>query len=419
MKDKNSRLQLQRFGSYDKLVRTVAHSFIHLQRSRNRDINRQICGPFNEEKWYKENYDASPEWCGEPTNQRVIREEYNAKQRELSIIIPVKGRSQHLRATLNSFKKALHACGTNADMIQVTVAEIDVEPKNQEIARELADSYLFIKSKVFNKSLIMNRAADMFDASLFLFHDVDLIVESCWLQNVLSFAVAAGEQCNLTWVSQPIHERKIFYVDEKLTSKVFAGEVEADDLNKHQASLMVQPTWYQGNYPPGGSILVGRDLFFAVQGYDPELFWGYSPEDKFFLDTCVALSGGRFFIPQTPVGNVYHLYHPISELSNEAYEHMVFARDISLHPACRNLYLWNKHVLSVWKEPQNTQPKLVDILLDTGQTYSNSHPALNNLCQNMAEYFDITDKGKNEHGENHCEVKWRDVADWPIGDNNE
>ena len=268
----------------------------------------------------------------------------------LNIIIPVKGRSNHLKASLASLNASIKLLPPEAmGLVSITIAEMDSEPHHEKIAFEQADYYTFIKGDMFNKSFLMNSAAILFATDVFLFYDVDLIVEDTFIPELMAYAYTLFKQEKTSWVLQPIYERKIFYIHEDLTNKIFDGTVSVKNIRdeKFMNDVYVQPTWYDNNFPPGGAIMVTKDLFHTVGGYDPELFWGYSPEDRLFLQNCVALSGGEFHIASNPkIGRMYHLYHPNSETTNFMYEHMVTIEQmLAAHPAARTCYLVNKHIL--------------------------------------------------------------------------
>ena len=279
----------------------------------------------------------------------------------INVIIPVSGRSDHLRLSLASLNASIASLPATArSSISITVAEMDTSSNHKQIATQNADFYMFIKSHqgIFNKSLLMNKAATAFSTEFFLFYDVDLIIEPVFFLFLIDYIAkickadssSASAIPEVSWISQPIHQRKIFYVNEDLTNKLFSGDIKQSDLNNHvhaeTGDVFVQPTWFQGNYPPGGAVLVPRELFEAVGGYDPELFWDYSPEDRFFLQNCVSLCNGQLYTPSHEIGKMYHLYHPDSEKTNNGYEHMVAIDQIlATSPPARCMYTLNKHIL--------------------------------------------------------------------------
>jgi len=270
----------------------------------------------------------------------------------LNIIIPVSGRAQHLAVTLASLNASLDTLPEGVkELVTITIAELDTTPQHEEIANEHADYYMFIKSEQFNKSHLMNTAASIFQAEVFMFHDVDLIVEKPFLQGLLGYIQKMFEHSGSSWVFQPIFERKIFYVPESVTEKIFSGEIPIEALraSEYEDKLSIPNAWFQNNYPPGGSIVVTRELFHTVQGYDAALFWGYSPEDKTFLANCCYVSNAFHVPSSTEIGRMYHLYHPISEKNNTMYEHMVLIdKMLEISDCMRTTYLFNKHVRNIW-----------------------------------------------------------------------
>ena len=284
----------------------------------------------------------------------------------LNIILPVMNREQHLLATIKALVRSLNEVpGEKRSMVTITVAELGTEKKNFETAKTFADYYLFVEESVFNKSYLMNKAAEIFQAETYLFHDVDLLVESGFISSIVQTITDLYANYDSNWVYQPVPDRKIFYVDEATTAQVFADNIAAKDLKTppYAQSLSVQPTWFEGNYPPGGSIVISRQLFHAVQGYDPTLYWGYSPEDKALLLSIQAL-GAKFFYPQHRGGEsplVYHLFHENSGTSNDAYEHMVLVDKLLIaSPALRATHMLNKHIQGAWNSP--TREKWIEVL---------------------------------------------------------
>ena len=247
----------------------------------------------------------------------------------LAIVVPVFGRHNHLKASLSCLKRQLESSHENKNML-IAVAEMSPEPEHMSYCEELGVDYIHIPSESFNKSLAMNGAVACFPSENYLFYDVDLVTEDKWLDRCIVTIGELYRAGDRNFIVQPVNERKIYYVDEEATDKVFKGEIEPRYLSS--LNNLVQPEWYKGNYPPGGAVLVSANLFYAVQGYDPSLYWGYSPEDLFFLERCIKYStAGRLYTWDEAANeqtSVYHLHHENKENSNTAYEHMVFAADL-------------------------------------------------------------------------------------------
>ena len=247
---------------------------------------------------------------------------------ELCIIIPVYGRKDHLKFSVECLKKQIHENSDVCDVV-LAVAEMSANPEHKELCAAAGVEYLFIPCSTFNKSLAMNGSVACFPAENYLFYDVDLVVEKNWLARCLGTISSLNKSGNYDFICQPIEGRKIKYVDEKNTASLFQGSLSTDDLLSldHEIS----PEWFKGNYPPGGAILVSANLIYTTQGYDPALYWGYSPEDLFFLKRCLTMSPTNLITWNEIPGSMtstYHLHHENNEHSNIFYEHMVFAADL-------------------------------------------------------------------------------------------
>lgn len=244
----------------------------------------------------------------------------------LNVIIPVYGRKDHLSQSVSCLLEQVKSGNLSDYGIEITVCEMSASSQHSRFCTDVGVQYLFLQDEVFNKSEAMNTAANLFPAKNFIFYDVDILVAEGWLKgcvNTIESIRGSGSNC---WISQPIPGRKIFYVSEKDTIELFSGNKKITDMSDD--SHYVQPEWYKGNYPPGGIVMITAELFYAVQGYDPHLFWGYSPEDLLFLERCISYSDdGQLTCWQTGP-SVYHLHHENSEHSNMNYEHMVYAADV-------------------------------------------------------------------------------------------
>jgi len=251
------------------------------------------------------------------------------KSCDLLIVIPVHKRENHLKATVECLKSQI-ANLENPSSVGLIVSEMDEEPLHDVFCAETETSYHFM-GKVkgeFNKSIVMNSAVKYFieDANRIplyvLFHDVDIVTENGWVKSCLDNATKFDEALPTGegWICQTIKDRKLEYVSRENTEKYFSNELSIKDLSK--ISHNISSRWYEQVYPPGGSIMVNALLLYASGGYDEALFWGYSPEDKHFLDICQVLAPNCFF-PFESEKRSYHLYHENLELTNNSLEHMV------------------------------------------------------------------------------------------------
>jgi len=109
---------------------------------------------------------------------------------------------------------------------------------------------------------------------------------------------------------QTFFDRRVLFCSPELTKTIVYDELE-EELSVETDGVYVKK---RTGDAPGGSILVTRDLFFKVGGFDPELFHSYSPEDLFFWDkmNLYTVVGSC----DDPANEVYHLDHPLQQNNN-------------------------------------------------------------------------------------------------------
>jgi hypothetical protein len=276
--------------------------------------------------------------------ERYIAYDYSLKGTPLiTLVIPIRGRKDHLYQSLKCLNKQVKELSKEEIQVQIIVSEMSEIPTHKDICKKLDVGYIHTKHSMFSKSIAMNQAARLFPSEAFIFYDVDLVVGDLWLRECVITILAQYKKGSTCWISQPIPGRKIYYVNEKNTNDIFSNKKNISEIQIKDH--MVQPSWFQGNYPPGGVILVTANLFYAVQGYDYSLFWDYSPEDLSFLKNALSLSDSGELITweEEKLGcNVYHLHHTLARNENMSYEHMVFADNIMDGLDMRMYYLHDK-----------------------------------------------------------------------------
>ena len=267
-------------------------------------------------------------------------------------------------ASLRSLNESIEAVGEEASkLVAITVVEMSEEKTNYSSAIEGADYYLFVRSETFNKSYAMNAAATAVQSTTYMFYDVDLVVEKNWMSWVLANIQRLYEAKGNSWVFQPILDRKIFYVDRTVTSLVFSNDITTDDFRSaaFNQNIFVQPTWYQGKYPPGGCIVIPNTAFAIVGGYDAQIFWGYSPEDVHFLlklefigiKLSCAMTAGLSNVSDEGI-RVFHLFHEERVTCNKSYELMVFvSRILTSSPRLLTTFLLSAQIVPPlrWDRP--------------------------------------------------------------------
>ena len=243
---------------------------------------------------------------------------------KLMIVIPVHGRDQHLRATLDNLTVQRNSL-KNPNDVYIVVSEMSPKASHINLCKSYKTvGYHFCRSVVrshmgsvdiqFNKSLAMNCAVwnTTVNEDNILFHDVDIIMGHGWLKSVLLQIDSLREKKGANWFCQTIKDRKVEYVNAELTSEIFSGQKSIDDLNDTEHTIS---SVYPSRFPPGGSVMVPSELFFLTGGFDEFLFKGYSPEDAQFLHACTILAETEVDVLETTARS-FHLYHPPTEFSN-------------------------------------------------------------------------------------------------------
>jgi hypothetical protein len=256
---------------------------------------------------------------------------------ELLVVVPVYGRKEHLSQLLQNLGSQISPLRDKK--VGVIVAEMSDSQEHLELCKRYNVGYVHSRKNngSFNKSSIMNLAVKMYIKQFkeipnyLLFHDVDIIMGRTWVEDCLKQAHTLDQELHgAAWICQTIKDRKVEYVSKENTDLLFSGKISHLDLDNIEH--YINDAWYNGKYPPGGSIMVQSELFCAIGGYDPHLFWGYSPEDLHFLMTCQLFTNGHLHTLNTE-SRSYHLHHETSEATNMLESHMSFASKMLLkHP---------------------------------------------------------------------------------------
>lgn len=221
----------------------------------------------------------------------------NFNDLDLNIIIPVRNRRDNLTCVLESLFR-----NTWTKNIAITLVEYDSIPQYSDIK---GINYIFIPENklYFPKSMCQNIGAIMVKSKYFLFHDADCVVNNTFLTTI--------EKCIELGVSvvQPYNKRRILNLNQETSKAVILGM----EITNSMPGIIIP-----GIGSTGGSLLVKRDLFYNIGGYDSELFWDYSIEDTFFWTKL----GKVIYLDDilTVDDEIYHLYHS-SEKEKNIYFH--------------------------------------------------------------------------------------------------
>lgn len=228
---------------------------------------------------------------------KEIKKKKPFKKFDISVIIPVRGRIDFVDASLSHLKSAIEK--TNLK-INITIVEHSINREYYEICKSYGIGYYWINSleNKFNKCLCHNIGALLNkNSKYFLFHDLDCLVYDNFFLNLMENKESKKSECLQTFFN-----RRVLYLNEQQTQNILNKEININDINLEEVR--------EGDYgAPGGSIFVNKELFFNVGGYDPELFYGWSPEDIFFWNKVETLE--KIHSVDNPKNELLHLYHEI------------------------------------------------------------------------------------------------------------
>jgi hypothetical protein len=239
---------------------------------------------------------------------------YSNTQKEkadITVLIPVRNRLEFLKPSVHYMREASANSSLRINLVYI---ENDNYPKHKDICEDLGVGYVFIPTEIsqssglFAKSLCYNMGFIVAPVTdWYLFHDLDMVVDKDFF-----YKLSLYMKSNPRWL-QPYTGKRVCLVSETMTKIICSGKyVSLSTLSNKD----VMPA---SSGSTGGSILVRRDLFEKVGGYDPEIFFGYAPEDLFFWTKLEVLcgkldhitnpfQGGAVYADDPPI-EVYHMSH--------------------------------------------------------------------------------------------------------------
>lgn len=229
------------------------------------------------------------------------------------IVIPCLKRKENLIPVLKRFQ--------NIDLPkegyrpQILLVEHSPYPELEKIAEEFDCEYiwLFLDPRTpelpigqFNKALCYDKAF-LFGtpAEWYLFHDNDILVpKQFW--NMLDANVERAK----TQFIQPYTHRCLLNLKPAVA-----------DMFRENIGLADEPldtTMYssleKAAGAPGGSLYLTRQRYLEAGGHDPQLCWGYGPEDALFYQKLELLETIAF--ADNPPIEMIHLWHPSAQIQN-------------------------------------------------------------------------------------------------------
>lgn len=249
---------------------------------------------------------------------------WDGDEPDISFFVPVKGRVRFLKPLVEYVRRSI---AYTKKRVHIVVAENDAYPKFQEQCEKLGVSYIYVplsasySKGLFAKSLMYNICYMRSPRAKYsIFHDLDILVERDYFKKLEAYLKPEP-----IWV-QPYTKRRVMRLSGHITDQICSGKVV--DL-----SVLRLPHASPSNPgSTGGSIVIRSDMFEKVGGYDPELFYGYAPEDSFIwtkLETLVkpldhindCFQGGAVYADDPPI-EVYHMEHLSTENQNKKHNDM-------------------------------------------------------------------------------------------------
>lgn len=228
----------------------------------------------------------------------------------INIIIGFRGRSNFVEPLLNSFKESIiYYNNINKDYkICLTFVEHDDEPRHLEFLNGKVN-YIWSKgniSEFYNRSFAYNFGVRFSNkAKYYILHDLDILVKPNYIEEIINNLNKGSINC-----MQSYGNRHVWYLSKNLTDKFLDKKININEFNLGDSEIT--PPLQIGS--KGGSILVSKELFDRVGGFDPELFWGYAAEDQMFW--CKIETIASIHYADNPTINIFHMWHPPTDSTN-------------------------------------------------------------------------------------------------------
>jgi len=209
----------------------------------------------------------------------------------VSVIIPHGGseRLPHLTTTLVNLQQCQ---GFN----EIIVVDMGEAPYARDIARRLADKYVFVHhTDAFQRARALNIGTAFAEFDLLLWNDNDLILPSGFIEN-------AAAELRARQLDNLIPYTDIRYLSEADSREVMAGTrnpVDCTPVNRFKA-----------RYDASGGCGLVRKSFVVKYGGLHEGFRGWGGDDNAWSFKAQLL--GSSSATQSSERHVYHLFHPNS-----------------------------------------------------------------------------------------------------------
>ena len=233
---------------------------------------------------------------------------------DLNVIIGFRGRQEFLKPLIDSFNRAFeyyhvrygdkNFCMTFVEHSEKPDGKKEIEPENSYICTPGNVTDKYSRSFAYNFGVKYSNKAQYY-----LLHDLDILVKENFFEEL--YQNLKGSRCMQTY-----GKRRVLYLSQTLTPKVINKEIDFNLLN--ESSTDVSLPMYAGQPAlgsKGGSIIIERDLYYEIGGFDPEVFWGYAAEDQMFWDKAMTVLGEVDYADNPPI-DIFHMWHPPTSMTN-------------------------------------------------------------------------------------------------------
>jgi hypothetical protein len=245
---------------------------------------------------------------------------------DINFYIPVRGRVNFFKPFI---KYAKAASENTRGTVNYIIIENDTISNYKSLCEKENISYIFIPNEltqsdnIFAKALCYNLGFVCANIAKWnIFHDLDILIDNNYFNNLYTYLIKK----DITWI-QPYAKKRVVMLGKSATDNIIKTDLVLDFNNVPDKKESMAGC-------PGGSIVVRREDFISIGGYDPELFFGYSPEDSFFWTKLEILYGapdtkykthfqGKAIYADSPPIDVFHMYHENALSHNKYYYFML------------------------------------------------------------------------------------------------
>ena len=246
---------------------------------------------------------------------------------DINVIIGVKGRKKYLDSTIKYLIKSI-----NKYNVSITVVEIDTESNNIDICEKYGINYIFVPIDIINTENLYSRALSFnigylftLNSNYYLFHDCDILVDDNFFKILFENYI----NDNFKWL-QTFTGKRLKMLGMTVSNHILDGDIV--DLKNVKDFIYAKPG------AAGGSTLVKSEIFNEVGGFDPEIFYGYAPEDSLFFTKLCCLERkidniischqcDNIHYADNPPIELYHINHPPTINENKFYAQMMYCHN--------------------------------------------------------------------------------------------